>query len=316
MTERRCSDKPMTRLVILILTCLAVTGCATELVLDTDDALTVIPRRISDTGHIVVETQLNGLGPFRFVIDTGASISVIYEHTRAKIGIEPLQNIKAHVFGIGGSDLFPLARVAEIRVGGEFWQDARVAVLPDTSPIAARVDGILGVDFLSQYAVLHSRQEQALLLYPKELVSDSLYMGWDSVTLRELRVGDGNVAVFVLDMYIDAQHIPAVFDLGATASLMNRRGARALDILVRSPRTTPEIHGVAGGAEVLAELHVWRLEINNSIWRNRIFLVGEFPVFRKLGINRGPAAIAGADLFGERDFIVDFTRRRLLVKSK
>ena len=68
--------------------------------------------------------------------------------------------------------------------------------------------------------------------------------------------------------------------------------------------------------EVLAELRVWRLRINNSIWRNRVFLVGEFPIFETLGLERSPAAIAGADLFGKRDFIVDFTRRRLLVKSK
>ena len=306
----------MTRLAILILTCLAVAGCASELVLNKEEALAVIPRQISDTGHIVVETRLNGLGPFRFVIDTGSSITIIYEHARAKIGIAPLPNIKARIFGISGSDLFPLAQVGEIRVGDELWQNARVAVLPDTSALAARVDGILGVDFLSQYAVLHSRQERALLLYPRELVSDSPYAGWDSVALRELRVGDGNVAVLVLDMYISARHIPAVFDLGATESLMNRRGARALDVVVQSPRTTPEVQGVAGSAKVLAELHVWRLQVNNSIWRNRIFLVGEFPVFRKLGMHRRPAAIAGVDLFGKRDFIVDFTRRRLLVKSR
>jgi predicted aspartyl protease len=306
----------MTRFVILILSCLAATGCASELVLETEGALAVIPRQVSDTGHIVVETTLNGIGPFRLVIDTGASISALYEHALAKVDIEPLPNIKVHVFGIGGSGLFPLAEVAEIRVGDEPWKDARVAVLPTPSPVAARVDGILGVDFLSRYAVLYSRQERALHLYPVELVSERLYLGWDRIVLRELRVGDGNVAVFVLDMYIDDQHIPTVFDLGATANLINRRGTRALDILVRSPRAKQEIHGVSGSTEVLAELHVWRLQINNSIWRNRVFLVGEFPVFETLGLNRQPAAIAGADLFGRRDFIIDFTRRRLLVKSR
>ena len=306
----------MARLVILVLACLVVTGCASELVLDREGALAVIPRRTSDTGHIVVETELNGLGPFRFVIDTGASISVIYESARAKAGIEPLPNIKAHVFGISGSRFVPLARVAEIRVGNELWKDARVALLPDTSPIAKRVDGILGVDFLSRYGVLYSRREKVLLLYPRELVADRSYLGWDSVALRELRVGDGNVAVFVLDMYINAEHIPAVFDLGATVNLMNRPAARVLDVLVRKPHSAPEVHGVSGSTEVLAELHVWKMRIGNSTWRNKIFLVGEFPVFQTLGINRQPAAVAGADLFGRREFIVDFTRQRLLVKSK
>ena len=306
----------MTRLVILGLACLAATGCATELVLDTDGALAVIPRQTGASGHIVVETKLNGQGPFRFLIDTGASISVVYEHARAEIGIEPLPNIKARVFGMSGSGLSPLARVAEISVGNELWQDARVALLPNTSPHAGRVDGILGVDFLSRYAVLYSNQDQVLLLYPRELVAERSYLGWDSVALRDLQVGDGNIAVLVLDMYIEGKHIPAVFDLGATSSLMNRRAARALDIAVRAPQSARDVHGVSGSTEVLAELRVWRLRISKSTWRNRTFLVGEYPVFRTLGLDHRPAAIAGVDLFGKRDFVIDFTRRRLLVRSR
>lgn len=306
----------MTRLVILVLTCLAATGCANELVLDREGALAVIPRQVSSTGHILVETSLNGLGPYRFVIDTGASISVVYERARAKVGIETVPNIRVHVFGIAGEGLFPLGQVAEFRVGNERWQHARVALLPDTESVSNRIDGILGVDFLSQYAVLYSGRERVLVLYPRELVSNRSYKGWDSIALRELRVGDGNVAVLALDMYIDTEHIPAVFDLGATSSLMNRRAAKALDVLVRRPRDRPDVHGISGSSEVLVELHVGRLRISNSIWRNRIFLVGDFPVFQTLGINRQPAAIAGADLFGRRDFIIDFARQRLLVKSR
>jgi len=39
-------------------------------------------------------------------------------------------------------------------------------------------------------------------------------------------------------------------------------------------------------------------------------------VFEALGLSRRPAAIAGSDLFGSRDFIIDFARQRLLVKSR
>ena len=314
--RRAWSDKPVTRPVIFIIACLTATGCANELVLDSDDALAVIPRQISDTGHIVVETRLNGIGPFRFAIDTGASISVIYRDATTQLGIDPIPGIQVNVLGMTGSGIYPLGKVDEIRVGGERWYNARVALLPDTAPIAGRIDGILGADFLSQYAVLYSQRDRALHLYPKKAVADTAYHGWDRVALRHLRVGDGNVAVFVFDMRIDAERIPTVFDLGATVNLMNQPAARALDVLVRRPRSKPEVHGVSGSTEVLAELHVWRLRINNSLWRKKIFLVGEFPVFEALGLSRRPAAIAGADLFGSRDFIIDFARQRLLVKSR
>jgi predicted aspartyl protease len=306
----------MTRLVILTLACLAISGCASELVLDMDDALAVIPRQISDAGHIVVETKLDGRGPFRFVIDTGSSISVVYEGARTEAGIEPVPNIQVHVLGMTGSGFFPLGRVSEIRVGDEVWNNARVALLPDTGPIASRIDGIFGIDFLSRYAVLYSQGERVLRFYPRELVADDAYRGWERIVLRDLRVGDGNAAVLVFDMRVDAEYIPTVFDLGATVNVMNRRAARALDIMVRRPRRSSEVHGVSGSTEVLAELRVWRLWIDNSLWRNKTFLIGEFPVFEVLGLDRRPAAIVGVELFGRRDFIIDFARRRLLVKSR
>ena len=314
--RRWWSDNPMMRLVKPILACLALSGCASELILDADEALAVIPRQFSGSGHIVVETRLNGLGPFRFAIDTGASISVVYEHARAEVGIEPFENIQVHVLCMTGSGVFRLGQVDEIRVGKEPWIDARVALLPSTSPSASRIDGILGIDFLSQYAVLYSQQERVLHLYPKEFVADDTYQGWSRIPLRELRVGDGNAAVLVFDMLIDAERIPTVFDLGATVNVMNWRAARALDILVRRPQRDPEVYGVSGSTKVLAELRVWRLRIENSTWWNKVFLVGEFPLFGALGIDGQPAAVAGTDLFGQRDFIIDFARERLLVRTR
>jgi hypothetical protein len=48
-------------------------------------------------------------------------------------------------------------------------------------------------------------------------------------------------------------------------------------------------------------------------WHGRTFAVGSFPIFDALDLNSKPVAIAGTDLFRDRDFIVDFERGRLLV---
>ena len=53
---------------------LALPGCAS--VLDLDNALAIAPYRIEDNGRIVVEARVDGHGPYDFVLDTGASISV------------------------------------------------------------------------------------------------------------------------------------------------------------------------------------------------------------------------------------------------
>ena len=67
---------------------------------------------------------------------------------------------------------------------------------------------------------------------------------------------------------------------------------------------------------VITELTVWRLRIAGALYRQRVFLVGDFDVFEALEIGRKPMAIAGANIFQRRDFIIDFARKRLLVKSR
>ena len=58
---------------------LLISGCAGELVLEKDGALAVIPREGRTSTHLLVDATVNGEGPFRFALDTAASISVVVE---------------------------------------------------------------------------------------------------------------------------------------------------------------------------------------------------------------------------------------------
>ena len=306
----------MARVLILLIANIILAGCGTQLVLDKDAAVTVVPHRAGESDHIVVETMVNGAGPFRFMLDTGASISVVFESTRAAAAIEPLEGMRAHVLGMTGTGTYPVADVAQISVGHETWNDARVAVLPDLAPVAGRLDGILGIDFISRYAVWYSPEDQMLRFYPKQLTAEPTYLEWMEVGFWDLRVGDGDLSVFAFDIFVSGERIPTVFDLGSDSNIMNVKAARRLDIFVRRPRKQSNIHGITGQTPVLAELHVWRLEIGRTSWRNRLFLVGEFPVFELLELNRRPAALAGTSFFKDRDLIIDFSRKRLLVQQR
>ena len=305
----------MARLFAVLAIILSISGCASPLVLDQDGALAVIPHEIGASGQIVVETMLNNEGPFRFALDTGASISAIFEEARAKAGIQPAGDESVHVQAISGTGFFPIARVGKVAVGSETWANARVAVFPDSPPISAHIDGILGVDFLSRYALWYSQRDRVVRLYPREVVAERSYSGWNHIPLFDMRIGTGDVTTLGFEMVIDGKRIQTMFDLGATVNLMNRRAARALDVPVRRPRYIPDVWGVTGKTEVLVELVVWRLQTEFMLWTRRSFLIGDFPVFEALQINNRPAAIAGAGFFKDRDFIVDFSRKRLLVRS-
>jgi len=306
----------MARTLAWLSATLLITGCASELVLDKDGALALIPHQISDSGHIVVRTMVNGQGPFNFALDTGASISVVFEGSMPEGSLEPATGRKVRVQGMTGSGSYPVVNGTRIQVGDETWDAARLALLPDTTPVAKQMDGILGVDFMSRYAVAYSRQEQVIRLYPRELVRDRSYLGWRSIPLYELRIADGNVTAFAFDVFVGAERIPTIFDLGTNANLMNLRAARVFGIRPRKSRTGLGVDGAFGATIVATELFIWRLQVAEINWQRSVFLVADFPIFAALNLDNKPAAIAGTSLLEGRDFVIDFAGRRLLVTAR
>ncbi len=299
----------------ILVIALTLAGCAGELLVPDEGALAVIPRDRVVSGHLVVEVRLNGRGPFRFVLDTGATISAVFEHTRAMAAIVAAPDRTVRVLGMTGLGNYPVVRIATIEVGGETWSNGRLALLPDTTSISTHVDGILGLDFLEQYAIWYSDSDRAIHLYEPGIVTKRAYRGWNSIPLYELRVGDAGATALVFDIYVDAHRIPAVFDLGSTVNLMNRRAARALNVPVKRTADIPDILGVTGTSPVLVELLIKQLQIERMPLRRKTFLVGDFPVFELLDLEDRPVAIAGIGFFRNRDFVIDFAGQRLLVKS-
>ena len=47
-----------------------------------------VPFRLTDSGHILVRTKINGKGPYNFIIDTGAPMVYVSEPVAKKLGIK------------------------------------------------------------------------------------------------------------------------------------------------------------------------------------------------------------------------------------
>lgn len=289
-------------------------GCAS--VLDEDGALTAIPYRIGVSGQIVVNAEINDQGPFAFAFDTGASISVVFDEVRERIGLECVADRAVVIQGMVGSGRFPIAIIDRLRLGNEVWADARLASMPGGALADTDFDGILGLDLLNHYAVSFSTEDRALRLYAPESLRERSYKGWAAIPLHELSIGKGGSTVYVIEIRIGSVTIPALLDLGATSNIMNWRAARALEIRPLSPQRPGEISGAVESAPIAAQLEVRVLKTGNLRWPRKTFVIADFPVFSVLGVDDRPMAIVGAELFNRRDFVIDFTRRRLLVKTR
>jgi predicted aspartyl protease len=105
---------------------------------------------LSQHGEVVVPVFIGGEGPYRFLLDTGSSHTVISQTLATTLGAAPVA--KAPFASSVGSILTLVVRLPVVVVGS-----ARVESLLATSlpPDAARMldglSGVLGQDFLSQF---------------------------------------------------------------------------------------------------------------------------------------------------------------------
>ncbi len=290
---------------------LMLSGCATTL--DLDGALAVVPYRIEGDGRIVVEATVNGKGPFEFILDTAASISAIFDDLSDQISLQAIPGQVVRVRGAVASGEFSLLDVDHLTLGTETWDAPRLVSLPSDSEAAGDLDGVLGVDFLSRYAVFFSAGDRVIRLYRPELVARQSYRGWSSVPLAVRSISRDGPAVYVINIEIEGHAIPAVFDLGAGVNMINWKGARSLGIKRPLTGERQVIAGAVNTMTVLVRLDAREVTTAGVRWRNESFAVADLEIFETLMISDGPTAILGAALFTQRDFIIDFERNRLLV---
>lgn len=288
--------------------------CSCATVLDEDGALAVTPYDIQDSGRIVIDARVNGLGPFRFALDTGASISVVFDQLRNKLELEPIPGKTVLVHGAVASGRFPLLIIRRLEVGREAWADARFVSLAGDTAVDTGIDGVLGVDFLRQYAVGFSTRDRAVRLYPPDLVGRRSYRGWASVPLEPEYIGESGAALYIVEAELAGRRIPAVFDLGAGLNMINQAAAERIGLTPKYSRDEDRVAGAIESTPVVAWVRVDQVTTGRIHWRNEMFAVADLGILSTLMRGDSPCAILGSGLFNQRDFIIDFARNRLLVK--
>ncbi|ATQ43533.1 aspartyl protease family protein [Caulobacter mirabilis] len=72
----------------------------------------VVARFRLENGRVLIDALLNGMGPFPFIIDTGAEVSCVMETTAKAVGLRKLRDVKLK------GESFPLYAADEMVLGG------------------------------------------------------------------------------------------------------------------------------------------------------------------------------------------------------
>jgi len=257
-------------------------------------------------GMIVASVMINGQGPFRFMLDTGATRTVLSSATAAKLALKSTPGNRILVHGVSGVSAVPLVHVASVASGSLQIRDVSAPVL--SGPVLDGVDGILGMDGLSGMRLT------ADFVRDQVLISNS--SGESQPALYALHGRFVSQRLLLVQGRINGISTAAVIDTGATHSLGN---PALLAALMRGHQ--PVVYSAKDGVvdatntdQPGALRRIPALRFGDADINNLQVTFGDYAVFRTWGLQDQPALLLGMDVLGTlADFSIDYRRAELQV---
>ncbi len=280
--------------------------------------IATVPYSINEEGSITVNVTIDGRGPYVFIVDTGATVTLAFQNLAARERFTPTGGEPKRVLGITGSAVLDTYRFGDVALGGAVIDDHVGVVLPDWAAPRITPDGILGIDFFRRYAVVFDINARTMSLYPHGgLPADVLR--WRRVKLAPKSYAAVSGELFTALAKLNGEPATFIIDLGSVSSLVNYKAGEAIfsNIITssgaRSRTTGTRLADVFDDRTKTRVGRFGTIRAGQLVWRNRLVWLKDAPIFKELGVERQPFGLLGLDLLAEKSFALDFGENRLYV---
>jgi predicted aspartyl protease len=274
----------------------------------TAEPLFASPTRIDRIGRIVAPVYINGQGPFRLVVDTGASHTTVSPELAKKLGLESSPESRIMLNGVTGMAEVPAVNLDVIRAGDLVILNAQAPVV--WSSVMAGAEGILGVAGL--------RRERIFVDFRTDRIVISRSRGTEDLS-KYLKVRGQLVAggLLAVDARIGGVAARAIIDTGAERTLGNLALRDALRRRNKhSKSTVTEVYGTTDAVSS-GELELAPPIVLGAASVSQVSVVyGDFHIFKVWGLDERPAVLIGMDVLGTVGaLVIDFRRREMYLRS-
>ncbi len=287
------------------------------------DAIAEIPYRIDYDGWITVSVMVNGKGPYDFIVDSGATITSTFQNLANDHIFTPADRPPIRILGLVGAEALPAMTIGDVTISSERMDNHVGVVLPDWEAPRRSPDGVLGLDFLTQYTVLFDAEERRIRLYDRKDSIGDLPDGWSKTSMPADDFNSGAGVLYRTAIKMQGHRIQCIVDLGASGTLVNYKALERLLSGVffngsRSGRSKSgsRLNDVFDNTYLVRRIRVGTVKLAEAEWRNHVFIVFNAPIFEQLSIDKKPSCLLGADLMMEHSFILDFAREKLYMGPK
>jgi hypothetical protein len=275
----------------------AITG----LLLKSDDEPFEMPLDAwTDTyGRPTAKVKLNGKGPFRFLVDTGSTTTVLAARLVATVGATVTGS--ATVNGTTGTAEMPIATIATLETGVVTKTGVSAAIIPNSG--LAREDGILGADVFAGRRLNFDIQA-------KTVTVDSSRRQTRAAPASNLQVRNGLLAE--INGRIGTIPVKLMLDTGAQNCIGNMPLLKALERAY--PRQTRvdrvRVVGVTGHVVEGTFYALPKVDFRKFAVKDASAVMADAQIFHVWNLDKEPALIVGVNLLARlAGFTIDYGAR-------
>jgi hypothetical protein len=273
-----------------------------------DEPRFVAPTRRDRIGRIWAPVTINGKGPFRLVLDTGASHSALTAQVANTLGISLDSGHTVLLRGATGTARVPMVPVESLEVGDLLMYPRRLPIVPDA---LGGAEGILGTDGLANKRIhIDFRRDRITI---KRSRSEPAGEGFITIPVEFMRG-----RLLVIEARMGGVATKAIIDTGGQATLGNLALREALAERRRRMELEPDqVIGATldvqeGDRSATPSLIMGGLRVTSGA-----MTFADFAIFEHWKMLDQPAMLVGMDVLGLLDvLVIDYRRRELHVKLR
>jgi hypothetical protein len=277
-----------------------------EVMVEAREPRYVSPTRRDQIGRIWAPVMINGRGPFRMVLDTGASHSAITALVALALGIPTDRSPPVILRGVTGFATVPTIRVDTLSVGDVAVDQTILPIVPDA---LGGAEGVLGSEGLvGKRIFIDFRHDKIDIAYSKNERSSP---GFISVPFYSLRG-----TLVVVDAFVGQVRCKAIIDTGGQVTIANLALKEALSRIGAQPRS--RIDTIIGATK---DIQKGELMDTPAIGMGAITIhdpgvtFGDLYIFKQWRLTNEPAILIGMDTLGLLDtLIIDYRRHELQLR--
>lgn len=268
----------------------------------------VAPTLRDQIGRIWAPVYLNGKGPFRLVLDTGATESVVTAGVAKELGIALDHAAPVLLHGVTGTAVVPTIRVDTLRIGDLQRDNQTLPIVPDA---LGGADGVLGTEGLLGKRIFIDFRDDRITI--RRSFERRAPIGYVTIPLeivqRHLLTTNARVGTIPVTAIIDTGSETSIANLALRQALLKQRSSYRFskDQIVDTTDAVAPGKGTAVPPIFLGAIAIYGSHITT----------GDLHIFDVWHLTKKPAILIGMDALGMVNvLIIDYRMQELQILTR